>query len=52
MLQNNDIETFSAHNDEKLLLHVVMTTLKNKVYKYMTSVWKNVFFDKLPDIVS
>ena len=27
-------------------------TLKNKICKYMTSVWKNVYIDKLDDIVS
>ena len=25
-------------------------TLKNKIYRYMTSVWKNLFIDKLDDI--
>ena len=27
-------------------------TLKTKIYKYMTSVLKNVYFDKLDDIVN
>ena len=27
-------------------------TLKNKIYKYMTSVSKNVYIDKLDDIVN
>ena len=26
-------------------------TLKNKIYKYMTLISKNVYIDKLPDIV-
>ena len=25
-------------------------TLKNKIYRYMTSVWKNLFIDKLDDV--
>ena len=27
-------------------------TLKNKIYEHMTSVSKNVYIDKLPDIVN
>ena len=27
-------------------------TLKNKIYKYMTSISKNVYIDKLDDIVN
>ena len=29
-----------------------MRSLKNKVYKYMTSVLKNVYIDKLADIIN
>ena len=25
-------------------------TLKNKIYKYMASIWKNIYIDKLDDI--
>ena len=28
-----------------------MKTLKNKIYKYMTAISKNVYIDKLDDIV-
>ena len=28
-----------------------MKTLKNKIYKYMTAITKNVYIDKLDDIV-
>ena len=28
-----------------------MKTLKNKIYKYMTAILKNVYIDKLDDIV-
>ena len=33
------------------LKDLLITTLKSKIYKYMTSVPKNVYFDKLDDIV-
>ena len=29
-----------------------ITTLKDKIYKYMTSLWKNVYIDKLDDVVN
>ena len=29
-----------------------MKTIKNKIYEYMTSVSKNVFIDKLDDLVN
>ena len=28
-----------------------MKTLKNKIYKYMTAITKNVYIDKLDDII-
>ena len=34
-----------------LLLERFIKTLKNKIYKYMTSISKNVYIDKLDDIV-
>ena len=27
-------------------------TLKNKIFKHMTAIWKNVYFDVLGDIVN
>ena len=39
------IQKFSQHNE------VFVKTLKNKIYKYMTSMLKNVYIDKLNDIV-
>ena len=47
-LQDNDIVMYSTHNEGKS----VLGTLKNKIYKYMTSISKNVYFDKLEDIVN
>ena len=37
---------------ENLLLLKFIRTLKNKTYKYMTSISKNVYIDKLDDIVN
>ena len=37
--------------ESQLLLKDFVRTLKNKIYKYMTSISKNVYIDKLDDIV-
>ena len=37
---------------ENLLLLKYIRSLKNKIYKYMTSISKNVYIDKLDDIVN
>ena len=51
-LQDNDMEMYSIHNEEKLFVaEGFIRTLKNKIYKYMTAVSKNVYIDKLDDIV-
>ena len=47
-LKNDDIEMYSIHNEEKsVVAERFIRTLKTKVYKYMTSVSKNVYIDKL-----
>ena len=52
-LQNNDIEMYSTHKQRKYFVaERFIRTLKNKIYKYMTSISKNVYIDKLDDIVS
>ena len=52
MLKDNDIEIYSKHNDEKSFALVwFISTLKNKIYKKMTSISKNVYTDKLDNIV-
>ena len=44
---------YSVHNKKKsVLAERFIRTLKNKIYKYMTSTSKNVYIDKLDDIVS
>ena len=52
-LEKNDIEMYSIHNKGKsIAAYRFIKTLKNKIYKYMTSISKNVYFDKLDDIVN
>ena len=51
-LKDNDIEMYSIHNGGKsVVAERFIRTLKNKIYKYMTSVSKNLYIDKLDDIV-
>ena len=43
---------YSTNNEEKsLIVERFIKTFKNKIYKYMTSISKNVYIDKLDDIV-
>ena len=43
---------YSIHNGGKsVVAERFIRTLKNKIYKYMTSVSKNLYIDKLDDIV-
>ena len=43
---------YSIHNEGKsVAAQRFIRTLKNKIYKYMTSISKNVYIDKLDDIV-
>ena len=52
-LEKNDIEMYSTHNKGKpVIAESFIRTLKNKIYKYMTSILKNVYIDKLDDIVN
>ena len=52
-LKDNDIEMYSIHNEGKsVVAERFIRTLKNKIYKYMTSISKNVYIDKLDDIVN
>ena len=51
-LQDNDIVMYSTHKGGKsVVAERFIRTLKNKIYKYMTSISKNVYIDKLDDIV-
>ena len=52
-LKDNDIEMYSIHNEGKLVVaERFIRTLKNKIYKYMTSMSQNVYIDKIDDIVN
>ena len=51
-LEKNDIEMYSTQNEIKfVLVERFVITLRNKIYKYMTSISKNVYIGKLSDIV-
>ena len=51
-LKDKDIEVFSIHNEVKTVVaEGFIRTLKTKIYKYLTSMSKNVYIDKLDDIV-
>ena len=51
-LEKYDIEMHSTHNEGKsAVVKRLIRTLKSKIYKYMTWVSKNVYIDKLDDIV-
>ena len=41
---------YSTHNEEKsVVAERFIRTLKNKIYKYMTSVSRNVYIDQYDD---
>ena len=51
-LRDNDIVMYSIHNEGKsVVAERFIKTFKGKIYKYMTSISKNVYIDKLDDIV-
>ena len=52
-LKINNIEMYSIYNEEKsVLAERFIRTLKNKIFKHMTAISKNVYFDVLDDIVN
>ena len=52
-LQDNDIEVYSVHNEGKsVAAERFIKTLKNKIYKYMISISKNLYIGKLDNIVN
>ena len=51
-LKDNDFDMYSTNNKGKsVIAEKFIRTLKNKIYKYMTSISKNVYIDKLDDVV-
>ena len=52
MVEKNNIEIYSTHKEGKsVIAERFIRTIKNKIYKYMTSISKNVYIDKIDDIV-
>ena len=52
-LRINNIEMYSAYNEGKsVVAERFIRTLENKIFKDMTTVSKNVYFDVLDDIVN
>ena len=52
-LQDNNIVIYSTHDEGKsVVAERFIRTLKSKIYKCMTSISKNVYIDKLHDIVN
>ena len=52
-LKDNDIEMYLIHNEGKYVVaERFIRTLKTKIYKYMTSISKYVYIDKLDGIVN
>ena len=46
-LEDNSTEVYSRYNEGKYVVtERFVRTLKNKIYKYMTSISKNVYIDK------
>ena len=51
-LKDSDIEIYSIHNKGKsVVAERFIRSLKTKICKYMISISKNVYIDKLDDIV-
>ena len=52
-LKDNDVEMYSIHNKGKsVAAERFIRTLKNKIFKHMTAISKNVYFDVLDDIIN
>ena len=52
-LEKNEIEMYSTQNEGKsVIAERFIRTLKNRIYKYMTSVLKTVYIDILDDLVN
>ena len=53
MVKKNDIKMYSTHEERKSVVSErFIRTLKNKIYKCMTSLSKKVYIDKLDDIIN
>ena len=53
MVKYSDIEMYSARNKGKFVVaEIFIRSLKNKIYKHMAAVSKNVYIDKMNDTVN
>ena len=44
---------YSMHNEGKIIVSKrFITTIKNKIYKYMTSISENAYTEKLDDVMN
>ena len=50
-LEKNYIEMYSTHEGKSVAVERFIRTLNNKIYKYLTSISKNMYTEKLDDIV-
>ena len=52
-LKINNIEMYSTFNEEKSVVSErLIRTLKNKIFKHITAISKNIYFDVLDEIVN
>ena len=52
-VEKNDIEMYSTFNEGKsVVAQRFIRTTKNKIYKHMTSISRNMYIDKLDDVVN
>ena len=52
-LKINNIEMYSTYNEGKCVVaETFIKTLKNQIFKHMTAISKNIYFDALDDIVN
>ena len=51
-LQDNNIEMYTHNKGRSVVAERFIRFLKNKIYKYMTSISINVYIDNLDDIVN
>ena len=50
-MKTDSIEMYSTYNEGKFVVaERFIRTLKNKIFKHMTAISKNVYFDVLDDI--
>ena len=50
-LEKNDMEIYLSHNERKsVVTERFLRKMKNKIYKYLISISKDVYIDKLGDM--